>query len=66
MPRKSKQKQRFSKHNARYKRRKQRGGFLGFLHRRGTNVINVMKNAPGEINNIAQQRIQQAIREDDK
>ena len=70
MPQKSKQKQRFSKHNARYKRRKQRGGFLNrydFAYAgRGTNVINVIKNAPGEINNIAQQRIRQAISEDGK
>ena len=73
MPRKCKQKQLFSKYNARYKKRKQRGGFLSrydfaYAGRDTVNqlceiVPNVIKNASDEINNIAQQRSQQAISE---
>ena len=76
MPRKSKHQQRFSKYNLRYEKTKQRGGFLNrynfaYAGRDTVNQLgkispNVIKNASGKINNIAQQRIQQAIREGGK
>ena len=70
---KEKQKQRFSKYNARYKKNKQRGRFLNrydfaYAGRDTANQLgkiapNVIKNASGGINNIPQQRTQQAISE---